>query len=77
MTDAASEGDTREVDATEAAAPVDWHTQPHAIVERDGIRYTLLGTAHVSHASVDAVRAAMGASAVATAPVAIRLLPEP
>jgi pheromone shutdown-related protein TraB len=29
--------------------------QPHAIVERDGVRYTILGTAHVSHASVDAV----------------------
>jgi len=35
------------------------HDQPHAIVERDGVRYTLLGTAHVSQASVDAVRAAM------------------
>ncbi|WP_149193416.1 TraB/GumN family protein [Luteimonas suaedae] len=33
--------------------------QPHRIVERDGVRYTLLGTAHVSHASVDAVRAAI------------------
>ena len=33
--------------------------QPHAIVERDGTRYTLLGTAHVSRASVDAVRAAI------------------
>ena len=33
--------------------------QPHAIVERDGVRYTLLGTAHVSQASVDAVRAAI------------------
>jgi pheromone shutdown-related protein TraB len=31
--------------------------QPHAIVERDGVRYFLLGTAHVSKASVDAVRA--------------------
>src|SRR5690606_25021377 len=30
--------------------------QPLAQVERDGIRYTLLGTAHVSQASVDAVR---------------------
>lgn len=30
--------------------------QPTAIVERDGIRFTLLGTAHVSHASVEAVR---------------------
>ena len=35
-------------------------TQPHAIVERDGVRYTLLGTAHVSQASVDAVRDAVG-----------------
>jgi pheromone shutdown-related protein TraB len=33
--------------------------QPHAIVERGGVRYTLLGTAHVSRASVDAVRAAI------------------
>ena len=33
--------------------------QPHAIVERDGVRYTLLGTAHVSQASVDAVRSAI------------------
>jgi pheromone shutdown-related protein TraB len=33
--------------------------QPTDIVERDGIRYTLLGTAHVSKASVDAVRAAI------------------
>lgn len=35
--------------------------QPHQIVERDGVRYTLLGTAHVSKASVDAVVAAIGA----------------
>lgn len=34
--------------------------QPHEIVERDGVRYTLLGTAHVSQASVDAVRDAIG-----------------
>ncbi|MBW3551662.1 MAG: TraB/GumN family protein, partial [Proteobacteria bacterium] len=33
--------------------------QPHAIVERDGVRYTLLGTAHVSQASVEAVREAI------------------
>jgi pheromone shutdown-related protein TraB len=33
--------------------------QPHAIVERDGVRYTLLGTAHVSRASIDAVEAAI------------------
>ncbi|HEU4775158.1 MAG TPA: TraB/GumN family protein [Lysobacter sp.] len=34
--------------------------QPHEIVERDGVRYTLLGTAHVSQASVAAVRDAIG-----------------
>lgn len=34
--------------------------QPHLIVERDGVRFTLLGTAHVSRASVDAVEAAIG-----------------
>lgn len=33
--------------------------QPHAIVMRDGVRYTLLGTAHVSRASIDAVEAAI------------------
>jgi pheromone shutdown-related protein TraB len=42
-----------------AVAPHFLHDQPHAIVERDGVRYTLLGTAHVSKASVDAVRAAI------------------
>ena len=41
------------------AADADWRAQPHAIVERDGVRYTLLGTAHVSRASVDAVREAI------------------
>jgi pheromone shutdown-related protein TraB len=35
-----------------------WQSQPHAVVERDGVRYTLLGTAHISHASVEAVREA-------------------
>lgn len=44
----------------ESPAPTDpFAGQPHAIVERDGVRYTLLGTAHVSKASVDAVRAAI------------------
>lgn len=33
--------------------------QPHLIVERDGVHYTLLGTAHVSRASIDAVEAAI------------------
>lgn len=37
--------------------------QPHAVVERDGVRYTLLGTAHVSKTSVDAVRAAIDSGA--------------
>ncbi|MGY0611728.1 TraB/GumN family protein [Luteimonas sp. A501] len=48
------------IEAVEAAAAgFDLASQPHAIVERDGVRYTLLGTAHVSRASVDAVRAAI------------------
>jgi len=34
--------------------------QPRAVVERDGVRFTLLGTAHVSRASIDAVEAAVG-----------------
>src|SRR5690606_4535128 len=38
-------------------------SQPHAIVERDGVRYTLLGTAHVSRDSLDAVRAAIDTGA--------------
>ena len=33
--------------------------QPHQIVDRDGVRYTLLGTAHVSKTSVETVRAAI------------------
>lgn len=33
--------------------------QPHQVVERDGVRYTLLGTAHVSQSSVVAVRDAI------------------
>ena len=42
-----------------AQSPAPLADQPHAIVERDGVRYTLLGTAHVSRASVDAVHAAI------------------
>jgi len=34
--------------------------QPVRVVERDGVRYTLLGTAHVSLASVQAVEQAIG-----------------
>ena len=43
--------------------------QPHRIVERDGVRYTLLGTAHVSRASVEAVRAAVASGAFDTVAV--------
>jgi pheromone shutdown-related protein TraB len=51
-------------DIPEPAAPSLALTgQPTAIVERDGVRYTLLGTAHVSKASVDAVRAAIATGA--------------
>ncbi len=48
---------------TEQDAPSLWQTQPHVIVERDGVRYTLLGTAHVSKISVDAVEDAIGSGA--------------
>lgn len=48
--------------------------QPHAIVERDGVRYTLLGTAHVSKASVEAVRAAIASDAYDT--IAVELDPQ-
>lgn len=55
MTDPGADGaDVDIVDATPG-----WHGQPYAIVERDGVRYTLLGTAHVSRESVDAVREAI------------------
>ena len=37
--------------------------QPHARVDRDGVRYTLLGTAHVSKESVAAVEAALASGA--------------
>jgi pheromone shutdown-related protein TraB len=48
------------IDSTDSIAlPDAMAGQPIARVERDGVRYTLLGTAHVSHASVDAVRAAI------------------
>lgn len=45
------------MNAAEGAATGGLHDQPHAIVEREGVRYTLLGTAHISQASVDAVNA--------------------
>jgi pheromone shutdown-related protein TraB len=56
--------------------------QPHEIVERDGVRYTLLGTAHVSRASVEAVEAAVASGAYDTIAVELdanrlRALTEP
>ena len=39
----------------ELAAPAATAAQPLRIIERDGTRYTLIGTAHVSRASADAV----------------------
>jgi len=51
-----------------------WHAQPHRIVERDGVRYTLLGTAHVSQASVAAVEQAIASGEFAA--VAVELDPQ-
>jgi pheromone shutdown-related protein TraB len=59
-------------EAAEGAA--DWREQPHAVVERDGTRFTLLGTAHVSRASLDAVRAAIDSGDFDT--VAVELDPQ-
>ncbi len=42
-----------------AAGAADWTDQPHIEVERDGVYYTLLGTAHISNASIEAVRSAI------------------
>lgn len=57
-----------------AGGAADWREQPHAIVERDGTRFTLLGTAHVSRASLDAVRAAIDSGEFDT--VAVELDPQ-
>jgi pheromone shutdown-related protein TraB len=71
MTDTDSAPET----ADPAAAPSDpLHNQPHAIVERYGVRYTLLGTAHVSKASLDAVRAAIDSGHYDT--IAVELDPQ-
>lgn len=56
------------------SSPTSWQGQPHAIVERDGVRYTLLGTAHVSKISVDAVEDAIGSGAFDA--VAVELDPQ-
>lgn len=52
------------IDALPESAPESPLTdQPLRVVERDGVRYTLLGTAHVSQASIEAVRAAVASGA--------------
>ena len=43
--------------------------QPHQVVVRDGVRYTLLGTAHVSRTSVETVRAAIASGSYDTVAV--------
>lgn len=60
--------------AAQAALDAVLADQPHAIVERDGVRYTLLGTAHVSQASVEAVRDAIDSGAFDA--VAVELDPQ-
>ena len=58
MTEPASTPASTSDDADNIALSTDpLHGQPLAVVERDGVRYTLLGTAHVSQQSVDAVNA--------------------
>ena len=57
------------MDSTFDSHPDPLAGQPHQVVERDGVRYTLLGTAHVSRASVDAVRAAIATGAYDTVAV--------
>ncbi len=57
-----------------AAGAMDWRSQPHAIVERDGVRYTLLGTAHISSSSVAAVREAIASGGFDT--IAVELDPQ-
>ena len=47
-------------DATVTELPGYLNGQPHEQVERDGVHYLLLGTAHVSRESVEAVRDAIG-----------------
>ena len=51
------------LELNDSLLPPAWADQPHAIVERDGVRYTLLGTAHISKESVAAVEAALASEA--------------
>lgn len=51
------------LELNDSLLPPAWADQPHALVERDGVHYTLLGTAHVSKESVAAVEAALASEA--------------
>ncbi|HQX92604.1 MAG TPA: TraB/GumN family protein, partial [Thermomonas sp.] len=46
-------------DSSLPASAAEYANQPVIEVQRDGVHYTLLGTAHVSKASIDAVNAAI------------------
>ena len=46
-------------DASTDTQPLQIAGQPVVALDRDGVHYTLLGTAHVSKASIDAVLAAI------------------
>lgn len=59
--------DTPSLDTTTVSSG--WQSQPHAVVERDGVRYTLLGTAHISRESVAAVEQAIDGGAFDTVAV--------
>jgi pheromone shutdown-related protein TraB len=48
--------------ASESAPGETTDGQPRIVVEREGVRFTLLGTAHVSRASIDAVEAAVASN---------------
>ena len=52
-------GDPRNSELNSHELPAALADQPHARVEREGVTYTLLGTAHVSKESVAAVEAAL------------------
>jgi pheromone shutdown-related protein TraB len=61
-------------DSSAAPATEAGDGQPRAVVEREGVRYTLLGTAHVSRASIVAVEAAVASGAFDA--VAVELDPQ-
>jgi pheromone shutdown-related protein TraB len=71
-----------EADADADALSAVLRAQPQRVVERDGVRFTLLGTAHVSQQSTEAVHAALAsgrfdAVAVELCPARRQALSEP